>query len=94
MTAPAGLGLGLFIAKTLLERSGAKLTFRKRRSGKAGRACQRRMAAHADGHKTVKMTLRHFEPGICKLTLVQNTRVCAEDCDMTERTTEQAAAAR
>jgi two-component system sensor histidine kinase RegB len=27
---PAGLGLGLFIAKTLLERSGATLTFENR----------------------------------------------------------------
>ena len=31
-----GLGLGLFIAKTLLERSGAKLTLRERRSGRPG----------------------------------------------------------
>jgi two-component system sensor histidine kinase RegB len=31
-----GLGLGLFIAKTLLERSGASLKFGNRDAGKAG----------------------------------------------------------
>jgi len=35
-TAPAGLGLGLFIAKTLLERSGASLEFANRRTPQRG----------------------------------------------------------
>jgi signal transduction histidine kinase len=64
-----GLGLGLFIAKTLLERSGAVLILREPRAGERRCPGSRRMAAHADRCAFDKMMYRPNEDAM-QLTYV------------------------
>ncbi len=52
-----GLGLGLFIAKTLLERSGAAIRFGNRDSGEPGARIRYRMAALGNGRDRKTSTI-------------------------------------